>query len=278
MAILVVHCGAHSDDALLDAAEAALAEGLGVLRAGGDALEAVIRAVVLLEDDERLNAGTGSRLNLAGEAEMDASLMDSRGEGGAVGAITGVRNPVLVAREVMRTPHLLLAGEGAVRFARHAGFPAYDVVTPRARRELERVRKRVRESPDPPRGGKVPRAGDTVGVVAVDSSGYMAAANSTGGIPVQLPGRIGDTPVMGAGIYVGPAAAVTATGVGEEILSRVLSKEVYDQIRAGTAPQRACEQGVGQFPAHTPIGLVAVSPSAVGVACNTRMAWRSGEA
>lgn len=277
MAILVVHCGAHSTDAVLDAAALALDEGLQVLRAGGDAMDAAIRAVIVLEDDERTNAGTGSRLNLAGSVEMDASVMDSRGEAGAVGAITGVKNPILVAREVLNSPHLILAGDGAVQFAREAGFPEYDAITMRAQRELARVKATIDSSATRSMGPEV-HGGNTVGAVARDDSGYMAGANSTGGISVQLPGRLGDTPVIGAGIYAGLAGAVTATGIGEEIIRAVLSKDVYDRIAAGTAPQEACDVGVRRFDANVPVGLIAVSGTGAGAASNTRMAWLSGEA
>ncbi|MDX1534488.1 MAG: isoaspartyl peptidase/L-asparaginase [Thermoplasmata archaeon] len=275
MAVLLVHCGAHSTEAVADGAEAALAEGLRTLRSGGDALAAVVAAVTVLEDDDRMNAGTGSRLNLAGEAEMDASVMDSRGRAGAVAALRDVKNPILVAREVLGSDHLLLAGEGALRFAREAGFPPYDPRTDRAREELGRVVARL--NPAPEEGPSLPPgAGDTVGAVARDESGYMAAANSTGGISVQLPGRVGDTPVIGAGIYAGPHGAVTATGIGEEIMRRVLSKWVYDRLAEGGDPETTCEEGVAQYAESVPVGLLAVSPTGFGAAANTRMAWRSG--
>lgn len=278
MATLVVHCGAHSTEEVLDATDRALEVGLGVLRQGGDALEAVVEAVVVLEDDERLNAGTGSRLNLAGAVEMDASLMDSRRECGAVAAIHGVKNPIRVAREVLRSPHVLLAADGAVAFARDAGIPEFDTMTTGAREALERVKRRLSRDAATQDGEKDdPPPGDTVGAVARDDSGYMATANSTGGILVKLPGRVGDTPIIGAGVYAGPAGAVTATGIGEEIVRRVLSKEVYDLMRAGADPQRACEAGVARFTAEVPVGLVAVDPAREGAACNTRMAWRSGK-
>jgi beta-aspartyl-peptidase (threonine type) len=202
--------------------------------------------------------------------------MDSRGEAGAVGAITGVKNPILVAREVLDSPHLILAGNGAIRFAREAGFPDYDATTVGARQELARVKATMERSTTRPVGWEA-HGGDTVGAVARDDRGYMAGANSTGGISVQLPGRVGDTPVIGAGIYAGPAGAVTATGIGEEIIRAVLAKDVYDRIAAGTAAQEACEDGVRRFDARLPVGLIAVSGAESGAASNTRMAWRSGE-
>jgi L-asparaginase/beta-aspartyl-peptidase (threonine type) len=105
----------------------------------------------------------------------------------------------------------------------------------------------------------------------------MAAANSTGGISIKLPGRVGDTPLIGCGIYAGPGAAVTATGVGEEIIRRVLCKTVYDSIAAGNHPQRACKEAVALFPKEVPIGIIAVDSRAWGAASNTRMAWSMGE-
>ncbi len=106
----------------------------------------------------------------------------------------------------------------------------------------------------------------------------MAAANYTGGISIQLPGRVGDTPVIGAGIYAGPAGAVAATGIGEEIIRAVLSKQIYDRLLEGKDPQMVCDEGVGQFPSGVPMGLIAVASSGFGAAANTRMAWRSGQA
>ncbi len=275
MATVVVHCGAGSSPSVQDAAEGASRRGAEVLQEGGSALDAVVQAVLVLEDDERLNAGTGSRMNLEGEVEMDASLMTSDLRCGAVAAIREVKNPILVAREVMESPHVLLAGEGAVRFARQRGFPAFDPATPRSRSILADARERLRE-------GKVPSwaaawkgypVSDTVGAVARDDAGAMAAANSTGGTLLKLPGRVGDTPLIGCGIYAGPEGSVTATGVGEEIVRHVLCKAVYDALASSAPPQRACDEGVARLQEEVPVGVIAVAPEGSGASASTQMAW-----
>ncbi len=278
MAIIIVHCGAGSREAVLDAAEEAVATGLDVLREGGSALEAVTEATVVLEDDDRLNAGMGSRLNLDGIVEMDASLMDSQMNCGAVAAIRDVKNPILVARKVMDTPHVLLCGEGAVGFARRQGFPEFSLVTPGALKALDELKRRITEG-DLPSWAQRWRGyweGDTVGAVARDDQGGMAAANSTGGTLIKLPGRVGDTPLIGCGLYAGAAGAVSATGVGEEIVRRVLCKTVYDRMASGVQPQEACDAGVALLPKDIPVGIIAVDRSAWGVSFSTKMAWRSG--
>lgn len=279
--ILVTHCGAGSRRDEQEVADAALAAGMSVLRRGGSALDAVEASVVVLEDDPRTNAGTGSRMRIDGSIQMDAALMDSRGRAGAVAAIERVRNPIRVARKVMDTPHILLAGEGAIRFARLAGFPEYDPATVDAREQWGVAVAEVRR-------GKVagfPRAwlasgGDTVGAVARDARGRYAAGSSTGGVAYMLPGRVGDSPIFGAGLWAGPAGAVTATGVGEEIWRRLLSKTVYDRIE-GVGARRACAEGLAAFPRKgaagfrgpVPIGVIAVDARGAAEACNRDMAW-----
>jgi L-asparaginase/beta-aspartyl-peptidase (threonine type) len=267
-------------------------------------MDAVVAATVSLEDDPRFNAGTGSNLRLDGRTvEMDAGLMDSRGRVGAVAAIRGVRNPILAARAVLESPHDLLAGEGATRLARRLGLPRSLPVPARA---VQKYRKAVdgilRASPpthlrrwrgggwrrfwnfpgDPPRrGGGATGASvskkrrlegcDTVGAVAMDSKGRFAATSSTGGTHCMLLGRVGDSPLIGCGFYAGPAGAVTATGLGEEIARRLLSFRVYLWIEEGIHPQKACEEGIKLFPQAVPIGILAVSARDEGFAANRQM-------
>lgn len=279
MPVVVVHCGAGSTSQVADAAERAAEAGLGVLRAGGAAVDAVVEAVVVLEDDERTNAGIGSRLNLDGVVEMDASLMGSDMSCGAVAAIRDVKNPIRVARDVMTSPHVLLCGNGAIEFARKAGHAEFDPSTPRAREILEEMKRRLTSGDLPAWASAWKRYGatETVGAVARDEKGRMAASNSTGGVYLKLPGRVGDTPLIGCGIYAGPIAAVTATGIGEEIIRRTLCRVVYDRMVAGVTPQEACEEGVGLFPDEMPVGIIAVDERGWGSASNTNMAWRSRE-
>jgi beta-aspartyl-peptidase (threonine type) len=209
-----------------------------VLADGGRALDAVCAAVVLLEDDPLFNAGTGCVLNRNGVAEMDAAVMvgaDLRC--GGVAAITRVRNPVLVARRVMEaTAHVLLVGAGATAFARAHGFADYDPVT-RASWRRYRLRAAV-ASPG------------TVGAVALDAHGRLAAATSTGGVSHKLPGRVGDTPIPGAGNYATPHAAASATGTGELMMRTLATKLVCDGIDAGQTAQRAASAAIRALPAQ----------------------------
>jgi L-asparaginase/beta-aspartyl-peptidase (threonine type) len=271
----VTHCGAGSRKAHVDAAERAGAIALGVMAKGGTAVDAVEAAVMHLEDDPRLNAGTGSRLRLDGTIQMDAALMDHREDAGAVAAIQHVRHPIQVARRVMATPHILLVGEWATRFAREAGVPFYDPTTPETRKAWTRTLQRLKagDVPAHARRWRSYRWSGTVGAVAVDRRGRMAAGSSTGGTTFMLPGRVGDTPIVGAGLYAGPAGAATATGVGEDIMRRTLSKHVYDLIADGLPPQEACERGVALFRRTVPVGVIAVSRQGWGKACNRGMAF-----
>ncbi len=273
--ILLTHCGAGSDRSGQDAAEAAGLRGLELLRRGGRALDAAVAAVVVLEDDPRLNAGTGARMRTDGRIQMDAAVMEGNLEAGAVAAIERVRNPILVARDVLRTPHILLVGPDAQAFARAHGHADYDPATPESRRKLE-------ESLAAIRAGRVPRyyrkfkdvdLHGTVGAVARDRRGRFAVAVSTGGTSFMLPGRVGDSPVLGAGFYAGPAGAVCATGIGEEIMKRVLAKRVYDLMAAGRSPQKAAELGIALFPRGISVGLIVVGRRGWGEACDKDMAF-----
>jgi L-asparaginase/beta-aspartyl-peptidase (threonine type) len=258
-----------------DAADLAGSRGLSVLRRGGSALEAVIEAIVVLEDDPRLNAGTGSRMRIDGRVQMDAALMDSRREAGAVAVIENVRNPIRVARDVLDSPHVLLAGADATAFARRKGHPVYDPATPESRERLVETLTKIRT-------GRLPRYArkwrevelhDTVGAVARDRRGRFAAGSSTGGTAFMLPGRVGDSPLVGAGLYAGPDGAVTVTGIGEEIIKRVLSKFVYDLIAKGLSPKTSANRGLSLFRHDVPVGVIAVGSRGAGTASNRPMAF-----
>lgn len=287
---IVVHGGVGSPREWDDGCERAAAAGFAVLEKAGSALDAVVEAARVLEDDGRYNAGTGSAIRLDGQTiEMDAGLMTSDGRIGAVAAIRDVRNPILVAREVMDTPHVLLAGEGATQFARRRGFPPSS--HPTADR-IERVKKIIgffrdgkRDSLRPPWRNVDLKAlwnfpqpyeevigCDTIGAVALDRRGGLAVANSTGGAAPMLLGRVGDSPIVGCGFYAGPAAAVATTGIGEEIIRRQLARSVYDAIAGGESVQRACEKGVALFPGEIIVGVIAIAPGGTGVADNRNMA------
>ncbi len=292
--VVVAHGGAGGPRDHADACLRACDAGLAALRDGRDALEAAVRATVVLEDDPRLNAGIGSNYRLDGlTIEMDAAVMDQDLRFGAVAAIQMVKNPVEVARMVLDTPHLMLAGEGATAFARARGVPRFYPDSERARQRYARVRAffegrddweafvawRGRD-PKPLWNFPVPledtlkrAAGpsDTVGAVVRDGAGGFGVGLSTGGTSIMLLGRVGDTPVIGAGLYAGPHGAVAATGDGEEIMRRVLAKAVYDRIAAGVPAQRAAEEGVRMIDPMYTVGVIAVSDRDEGVADNRTM-------
>lgn len=260
---LIVHGGAWNlpdsfVEPSLEGVRVATAAGWELLRQGRSALDAVEAVLRILEDDPHFDAGRGSRLNRDGRVELDASIMEGEHlRAGAVAAIQGVRHPVSVARLVMeRTPHVMLAGQGARRFAASAGAELCSVDDLLVGRELERYR-RVRAGDaslvDDEFGGRRGNAGDrgagdgendrpmgTVGAVALDESGLLAAGTSTGGVQDKLAGRVGDTPVIGAGTYADNlAGAGSATGWGEGILRVSLTKAAVDLLGEGRSPREA---------------------------------------
>jgi len=288
--IVVVHGGTRSPEEWSDGCLVAAERGAAVLADGGSALDAVVAAVVSLEDDGRFNAGCGSFLRLDGKTiETDAGLMDSDGRIGAVAAMRGVKNPVLAARAVMDTPHLLLAGEGASRFAEARGLEAVrDLPTRAAVARHERVLRILRERTSKRPAwrdadleaiwnfpGDLPeelRPEDTVGAVARDARGMFAAANSTGGAVPMMLGRVGDSPLPGAGFWAGPAGAAATTGIGEEIVRRLAAERVYAAIARGSSPESALDEVVATFPEVFSFGAVAVSADGHGVGANRTMA------
>jgi len=219
----------------LEALHAALEAGAHLLRNGADAEEAVVAAVRTLEDCPLFNAGRGSTLTAAGTVEMDAALMLSKGEAGAVTGVMTLRNPILAARAVMRaSPHVLLAGSAADAFGVAQGLataqPAY-FETPHRRAQLLAAQKadRVTLDHDAPAMG-------TVGAVARDRAGRLAAATSTGGMTNKRPGRVGDSPILGAGTWADEYVAVSCTGTGEAFLRVAAAHEVSARMRhAGQA-------------------------------------------
>jgi beta-aspartyl-peptidase (threonine type) len=273
---ILIHGGAGQPTNHSDGTYAAAKAAMEILNGGGDAREAVLKAIVILENDDRFNAGTGSRLRLDGSCEMDAVVQDSRGFYGAVAAIRGVMNPVLVAEKVGHSPHKILASEGAVRFARRYGFTHYD---PSTRHNLERLgtyKKKIENWELPEWLGDFSAykdlMKDTVGAIAIDKRNVFAAASSTGGANVMLPGRIGDTPLNGCGQYVGKNGAVISTGVGEFIIDKILSYNVYLKMEEGMSPKEAADWGVAQYPKDIPIGVLTISRNGWGVSANKYMA------
>ncbi len=236
-------------------------------------LDAVVEAVRLMEDDPFFNAGTGSNIRIDGSIQMDAAVMVEN-DFGAVINIERVKNPVLVARDVMlKSPHLILSGDGAVKFARKMGYEDYDPSTERAREKREKLLKKLKE-------GKIPSyyhpeffaefLGDTVGAVAY-FNGVYAAAVSTGGTGLTLRGRVGDSPIPGAGIYVGRKGAIVATGIGEEIIRRLLSLQIYLEIGTKNV-ENVCEEKIREF-GDVPIGVIAIAEGKPCAKANLNMPY-----
>lgn len=217
--------------------EAALDAGYGVLERGGTSLDAVTESVRILEDDPQFNAGRGSVLTHDGAVELDASIMDGKGpRAGAVAGIRHVMNPIELARLVMdRSPHVLLIGAGAEEFALEQGVvlvPNSYFVTQHRERELKRALQREREDPNAPSATLLHGSGSgttgTVGAVALDRAGNLAAATSTGGMTNKRYGRVGDSPIIGAGTYANnESCAVSATGSGEFFIRSVVSHDIH---------------------------------------------------
>jgi len=249
---LVVHGGAWEIPdaevkAHLQGVQKALERGWSLLESGASALDCVEETVAVMEDDPTFDAGKGSILNTDGSVEMDASIMDGhRFDAGGVAALRNFPNPVRVARKVLEeTEHWLLAGPGCEAFALSQGFQAVTIEKLLTERELKRLQILIRD----PRfrspqafGGKR----GTVGAVAMDKKGHVAAATSTGGTPKKLPGRVGDTPIIGCGTYAEDGTGgISCTGWGESIMKVMLAREVAEHLRSGKSPMDSAEVCVG---------------------------------
>jgi beta-aspartyl-peptidase (threonine type) len=223
------------------------------------ALGAVEAAIMKLEDDPELNAGYGAVLNVAGGLELDAGISD--GSTGAVGAVAGiaVRNPIRLARAVLEhTPHVLVAGQGAARLAVELGLAPLEDTTPSQRARWQESLSGKASAGD---GFGAPEQVDTVGAVALDERGRLCAGSSTGGVAGQMAGRVGDSPLFGAGFYASRAVAVIGTGVGELFIETLASLRAGHLIECGVAPQQACESTLamlGERRADAAAGLLAL--------------------
>jgi len=244
---LMVHGGAGALDNVrddktavryLDSIRRTLEHGRDVMELGGSALQAVEACASLLEDDPVFNAGCGSVLNEYGKVEMDAAIMDGRDlSAGAVAAVDNIANPVQLARLVMtESEHVMLISEGAMRFADHCGMarvPEDYFYTPERVEQLHQARLQHRIMLDHDDGGtnSEDQKYGTIGAIARDPQGNLAAATSTGGIVNKRLGRVGDTPIIGAGVYAdNETCAVSATGFGEDFMRAVMAKTIADFI------------------------------------------------
>lgn len=285
--------GAEHESALVQACEAAAR----VLASGGSACDAAVEATVLMEDAPVLNAGYGSSLNLNGDVENDASIMLDDMSCGAVAALHGFANPILAARHVMElTDHVLLVSRGADAFARHMGLEERDQRSPdrteryrTARAKLERgedihFMPRLRAFYDRLRNDpgwvddRDPESG-TVGIVVRDESGRLAAASSTGGMMLKLPGRVGDTGVIGAGTYCDCRGGVSATGHGEPVIRHGMGRalvEAFAEAGATGAMERVMRTACDDAFEFGLIGIDAAGDVAIGYSTQA-MSWAALE-
>jgi L-asparaginase / beta-aspartyl-peptidase len=310
--VLLVHGGAWAipDDAA-DAHQAgvrnALEAGYAILSRGGSALDAVEAAVTVMEDDPTFDAGRGSFLTSDSRVQLDALLMDGgRMKAGGVACVERLRNPIQAARLVLeRSPHVYFVGAGAEDFARSHGMPLIDnseLVLDRERARLKLAQERHAagladatfsgfeddkepETAVPSRGEELQKqdldefqSHDTVGAVALDAAGNLAAGTSTGGTLNKTPGRVGDSSLIGCGCYADNlSAAVSLTGWGEPIMKLVLGKWAVDRVAGGTAPELATREAMAylfnRLGGHG--GIILLGPDGrFGMAHNTpAMAW-----
>ena len=299
---LLVHGGAWAiPDDMVDAHKLgvsnALAIGYALLEDGATAVEAVEAAVTILEDDETFDAGRGSFLTSAGRVQLDALLMDGATlRAGGVACVERLRNPIQAARLVLdKSPHIYFVGAGAEDFAQQHGMALIEnseLVLDRERHRLAEAQSKARAGlPDltfagddksPETAVQPPLTGmdshDTVGAVALDSYGNLAAATSTGGTLNKAPGRVGDSSLIGCGCYADNlSAAVSLTGWGEPIMKLVLGKWAVDRVQRGVAPEQSAQDAIAylfkRLQGHG--GIILLGPDGrFGLAHNTpRMAW-----
>src|SRR6266496_6315842 len=233
--------------------EAALV-GWRILQAGGSALDAVEAAVRSLEDNPQFNAGTGACLTNDGNIELDAGIMEGHTlQVGAIACIELIKNPIALARKVLESPHVLLVGKGAQQFALENGIPMCELEDLVTERQYQIWQENKKQATDESEADEEPRyhrrevasleareeKHGTVGAVAIDMTGRLAAATSTGGIPNQYPGRVGDSPLVGCGFYADDNAAVSCTGAGEDFTRLLIAKRAADFVARGQTAREA---------------------------------------
>jgi beta-aspartyl-peptidase (threonine type) len=286
--VLLIHGGAWAmpDDAIAAHEHGianALAAGYALLERGATAVDAVEAAVAVMEDDDTFDAGRGSFLTQDGRVQMDALLMNGENlRTGGVACVERIRNPIRAARLVLdKSPHVYFVGTGAERFARQNGMALCDNMDLVIPREQERLYKAQADElaglPDATFSGNLD-SHDTVGAVALDAYGNIAAGTSTGGTLNKAPGRVGDSSLIGCGCYADNlSAAVSLTGWGEPIMKLVLGKWAVDRVAAGHSPQESAQAAIdylySRLGGHG--GIILLGPDGrVGLAHNTpRMAW-----
>ena len=234
-----------------------------VLKDGGNALDAVEQGVMVEEADvNNQTVGIGGRPDRDGNVTLDACIMDKNGNCGAVLAMQNIAHPVSVARKVMeKTPHVMLAGKGAEQFAYEMGFEKTELLTEKSKQEWVEWQKTSKYKPIINIENH-----DTIGMLAIDANGDISGACTTSGMGYKMAGRVGDSPIIGAGLFVdNEIGGATATGVGEEVVRTVGSFLIVELMRQGKSPQEACEEGVKRIIAKNKdkqdfqIGFIAIN-------------------
>ena len=249
--IILTHGGAGSKKEYSDGTLVAAERGIDSLRIGDSILDSVCSAVEVLENDPRFNAGLSSAYRSDGSVHMDASCMDSDHRFGAITGLSGFKNPVWAARKVCQEEFRLLANGGAIQFAQEHGL------------ETLKVQDHI-----PGNSG----TSDTVGAVAFDGQKF-AASLSTGGTENSHPGRVGDVPLIGCGLYAGPFAAVAVTGHGEFIAMNLTAFRSYEMLKRGSDPEIVLKTVLGWFNDEIDIGLILVCRRGYAAGSNRSMAW-----
>src|SRR5882724_2897029 len=272
---LIVHGGAwdipdEAVDACKSGCQRALTAGWSLLSRGGSALDAIEAAITVLEDDPVFDAGYGSHLNLDGHVECDAIVMNGATlHAGAAATLQRIKNPIQVARKILENcPHMMLVAEGAERFAKEQGIKLCkpEELVSEAEREAWMKCKTDKHAAEHHRGHEQ----GTVGAVAIDANGGLFAATSTGGTCCKLPGRVGDSPLIGCGCYAdAEAGGVSCTGYGEAIMKIVLAKSAVDLLRSratcvDTAAGASCDLSTANIAAREAIHLLAKRTHATG--------------
>ena len=293
--VIIVHGGAgtwHPERSQpgLEGVKRAAKKGFEILKKGGSAVDSVMEAVMVMEDDGAFNAGYGSSLNIEKSVEMEASIMDGKTlQAGATGLLKDIKNPVRLARIVMeKTDHVFVVGEGAEKLARTFNVERRNPITELRLKYYEEQKKILLDGKS-----ELPRLAslvktypelfklDTVGAVALGEDGNVAAATSTGGFSLKLPGRIGDSPLIGCGTYAdNQAGACSATGIGEIAIRLVLGKTVCTYMENGKNAQEAVELAIKlvnrKMPAlYNHMGLISVDiHGGIGAAHNSpNLCW-----
>jgi len=240
-------------------------QAIQTLKEGGNILDAVEQGVRVIESDaDNASVGLGGRPDRDGHVTLDACIMDSEGNAGSVCFLEGFEHPISIARAVMeKTPHVILAGDGAAQFAREQGFEEIDLLTPKSKKAWEEWKKKSKYEPEINVENH-----DTIGMVGLDNS-KVAASCTTSGLAYKMHGRVGDSPIIGAGLFVdGDIGACAATGLGEFVLKTQTSFLVVELMRQGMSPQKACQHALERIKQkyldkdkdlHFQVGLVAIN-------------------